>query len=412
MRNKKSFILFVAIASAVIFLSRCNTTVERKADPRGNVYIGSESCRQCHQKIYDTYVTTAHYKTTQAASDKNVQGTFHAGNNAFDYGNETKVVMEKRDSGLFQVLYVNGKEQEAHRFDVTFGVKHAQTFLYWLGNKSFELPVSYYSSLNAWAASPGFSSAQVNFHRFVGKNCYECHSSFIDSKLNSTPDGIEEVLDRNSLIVGIDCERCHGPALNHVNYHLAYPEEKGAKYIVTTNALTRQQKLDACAVCHSGNDKQKEFSSFRFKMGDTLANLFLPWSAQRNKGAEPDVHGNQYGLLIQSQCFIKSKTLDCSTCHNAHGNASDDLVAYSRKCISCHATTNHSALKLDAATASIIGNNCINCHMPQQPSRLISFQLAGSPSKAAYYLRTHKIAIYTNGNNDAKTSSDNVMQLR
>jgi Cytochrome c554 and c-prime len=398
MRNKKSFIFFVVTAGAIFFLSRCNTTIERKADPRGNVYIGSESCRQCHKAVYDAYVTTAHYKTTQTSSDKNVQGSFHSGSNTFDYGNQSKLVMEQRDSGLFQVFYVNGKEAEAHRFDLTFGTKHAQTFLYWQGNKSFELPVSYYSSENAWAASPGFSSTQVNFGRFVGKNCFECHSSFIDSKLNSSPDGIEEVLDRSSLIVGIDCERCHGPALNHVNYHLAYPDEKEAKYMVHVHSLTRQQKLDACAVCHSGNDKEKEISSFRFRMGDTLASLFLPWAAQRNKGAEPDVHGNQYGLLAQSQCFIKSKTLDCSTCHSAHTDASNDLQTYSQKCISCHATTNHSSLKLDATTASTINNNCIDCHMPQQPSRLISFQLAGSSTKAAYFLRTHKIAIYPKEN--------------
>lgn len=394
MRNKKSFILFIAIAGAIIFLSRCNTAAEAKPDPRGNVYAGSESCRQCHQKIYNDYVASAHYKTTQISSNKNVQGSFHAGNNSFDYGNGLKAVMEQRDSGLFQVLYRNGKQQEAYRFDITFGVQHAQTFLYWQGNKSFELPVSYYKSINAWASSPGFSSTAVNFNRFVGKNCYECHSSFIDSKLNSSPDGIEEVLDRNTLITGIDCERCHGPALNHVNFHLAYPDEKTAKYMLPVRSLTRQQKLDACAVCHSGNDKQKEFSSFHFKMGDTLANLFLPWAAQRNKGADPDVHGNQYGLLVQSQCFIKSKTLDCSTCHNAHTDASNNLSDYSQKCISCHATTDHSSLKLDATKASTVNNNCIDCHMPQQPSRLIAFQLAGSSTKAAYYLRTHKIAIY------------------
>lgn len=388
--------MLVAVAGAVILLSRCNSVVEKKADPRGNVYIGSESCRQCHRAVYDVYTTTAHGKTTQASLEKNLQGSFSRGNNTFDYGHQSQLVMERRDSGLFQVLYVNGKEQEAHRFDLTFGGKHAQTFLYWKGNKTFELPVSYYTSVNGWAASPGFSSTQVNFGRFVGKNCFECHSSFIDSKLNHSPDGIEEVLDRTTLITGIDCERCHGPALNHVNYHLAYPDVKEAKYLVSARSLTRQQRLDACAVCHSGNDKEKEFSSFRFRMGDTLANLFLPWAAQRNKGAEPDVHGNQYGLMIQSQCFIKSKTLDCSTCHNAHTAASNNLSGYSGKCVSCHQNADHRSLNFDATTAGILSGNCIDCHMPQQPSRAIAFQLAGHQTKSAYFLRTHKIAIYPN----------------
>ena len=50
--------------------------------------------------------------------------------------------MERRDSGLYQVLYVNGKEKEIHRFDITFGLKHAQTFLTWEGDQTFELPVT------------------------------------------------------------------------------------------------------------------------------------------------------------------------------------------------------------------------------------------------------------------------------
>jgi hypothetical protein len=401
MRNRKSFILLFALATIILFLSRCNMAVEQKPDRRGNVYIGSTSCRQCHQSIYDAYATTSHYNTSRSSSVKNVMGSFDQGKNSFAYNPHQKIVMEQRDSGLFQVLYADGKEQEVHRFDLTFGVKHAQTFLYWQGAKSFELPVSYYTAGKTWASSPGFSSAQINFKRFVGKNCFECHSSFIDSRLNSSGDGIEEVLDRSSLIVGIDCERCHGPALNHVNYHLAYPDEKVAKYIVTARSLSRQQRLDACAVCHSGNDKEKEVSTFKFKMGDTLANFFLPWAAQRNKGAEPDVHGNQFGLLAQSQCFLKGKTLDCSTCHNAHTDAGSNLSAYSQKCISCHATTDHRTLNLDAVTAAALTSNCIDCHMPQQPSRAISFQLAGSTTKSAYLLRTHKIAIYPAQNHES-----------
>ena len=206
---------------------------------------------------------------------------------------------------------------------------------------------------------------------------------------------VEEVLDKNSLINGIDCERCHGPAINHVNYHQAYPDEKKAKYIVTASSLTRQQKLDACAVCHSGNDRVKEISTFNFKMGDTLANFFSPYATQRT-GTDFDVHGNQYRLLAQSQCFLQSKTLDCSTCHNAHTDATKDLTFYSSKCISCHATTDHSSLKLDKVALSKLQTNCINCHMPEQPSKAITFQLAGSDSISAYLLRTHKIGIYGN----------------
>lgn len=379
-----------------MILSKCINNIETSNDPRGIVYIGSPSCKQCHKSIYDSYFSTSHFNSTRTSSDKNIFGSFTPGQNTFVVNSETKIVMEHRDSGLFQVLYVKGKEQEIHRIDITFGMKHAQTFLYWHGNKTFELPISYYTSVHTWASSPGYPSV-INFTRSINKGCFECHSSYIDSKSNATNMEIEEVLDKNSLINGIDCERCHGPATNHVNYHLTYPDVKEAKYIVTSNKLSRQQKLDACAVCHSGNDKHKEISSFYFKMGDTLANFFLPWVTHSNKTADFDVHGNQYQLLSESKCFLQSKTLGCTTCHNPHANASNDLNEYSKKCLSCHKDTDHSSLKMDEATASTMKANCIDCHMPKQPSRAITFQLSGSDTTSYYLLRTHKIAVYRDG---------------
>ncbi|MDQ6757332.1 MAG: hypothetical protein M3004_10395 [Bacteroidota bacterium] len=393
MRNKKSFILIFTISNLIMILSRCINSVEKNNDPRGIVYIGSTSCKQCHKLIYDSYVATSHFNTTQNSADKNILGSFTPRENTFVFNAETKIVMEHRDNGLFQVLYVKRKEQEIHRMDITFGIKHAQTFLNWQGNKTFELPISYYTSVNTWASSPGYPSV-INFKRLIGKGCFECHSSYIDSKLIPGNQIVEEVLDKNTLIMGIDCERCHGPASNHVNYHLTYPKVKKAKYIITAQSLSRQQKLDACAVCHSGNDKHKEISAFNFKMGDTLANLFLPWATHSNKTTGFDVHGNQYQLLSESKCFLQSKTLGCITCHNPHTNASNDLSEYSKKCLTCHQDIDHSSLKLDDAMAKNIKSNCIDCHMPKQPSQAITFQLSGSNNTSYYLLRTHKIAIY------------------
>jgi Cytochrome c554 and c-prime len=392
MENKRAVICIVTIIASVMFLSKCSDKVEKRNDPRGNIYAGSASCRKCHQSIYDAYMSTAHYNTTRTASGKNVLGSFSAGHNIYSYDSITKIVMEHRDSGLFQVLYINGKEQEAHRFDITFGMQHAQTLLYWEGNKTFELPVSYYASVNTWATSPGFSSKDANFKRFIGKNCFECHSSFIDNKLSETSMQVEETLDKNSLITGIDCERCHGPAINHVNYHTSFPEIKEAKYIVNSLSLTRQQRLDVCAVCHSGNDKEKEISTFAFKMGDTLAHFYLPWGSRHGNNPDFDVHGNQSQLLAESKCFLASKTLNCNTCHDPHTNASNDIAVYSMKCLTCHEKVEHPTL--DKAMINTVKNNCIGCHMPEQPSQAITFQLAGSNLKSTYPLHTHKIAVY------------------
>ncbi len=330
--------------------------------------------------------------------EKDILGNLNPGQNAFTFNPQTKILVEKRDSGVFQVVYVDGKQIEAHRLDITFGSKRAQTFLYWAGNKTFELPVSYYHSVKSWGSSPGFSPTQINFNRVIGKNCYECHSSYIDSKLTMTAGVIEETLDKKSLVYGIDCERCHGPAADHVKFHLANAGIKIAKYIVTQHSLNRQQKLDECAVCHSGNDKIKEISTFTFRPGDTLSKFYSPWDLSKTGDNGIDVHGNQFQLLSESKCFIANQLLTCNTCHDAHRNTDNNIKAYSEKCMSCHPNTQHD-FTTDASALNEIKSNCIDCHMPEQPSRAITFYMEGNNTKSAYLLRTHKIAIYNKEKN-------------
>jgi hypothetical protein len=395
-KHRKSFCIISALCLSIVFLSQCISKTRSFNDLRGKAFAGAASCRQCHQAIYDSTVLSAHFNATAPASKETIHGNFNAGQNTFVYNDSTKLVMEDRDSGLFQVLYVNGREKEAHRFDITFGLRNAQTWLYWQDDKTYELPVSYYTSVHDWATSPGFSATDPNFKRFIGKDCFECHSSNMTSELNASTAGITEVLVKSSLVYGIDCERCHGPAASHVNYHLANPKVKTAKYIVPGSSLSQQQKLDMCAVCHSGNDKVKLESRFRFRPGDTLTNFLMDRQDQAGTNGF-DVHGNQYKLMSESKCFLASKKMTCSTCHDPHKDATDGVAFYSQKCMACHSAAGHNFCPMAASLGPAIKNNCIDCHMPRKSSEAISFKLAGNPQTSSYLLRTHRIAIYLAG---------------
>jgi hypothetical protein len=212
--------------------------------------------------------------------------------------------------------------------------------------------------------------------------------------MNASTAGITEVMEKGSIMYGIDCEHCHGPAANHVNYHLQNPGEKTGKYIAVYNTLSRQQQLDACALCHSGNDKLKIESRFKFKMGDSLSNFFMPNDGHKANN-DFDVHGNQYRLLSESKCFLNSNSMTCSTCHDPHTNASNSAAFYSQKCMSCHSEANHNFCTVTTQSISSLNNNCIDCHMPAKPSEAISFKLPGSDQPSSYLLRTHRIATYT-----------------
>jgi predicted CXXCH cytochrome family protein len=235
----------------------------------------------------------------------------------------------------------------------------------------------------------------------VVKDCYACHSSNISSRTvdqssaekNFMSMDIEDVINKKTIVYGIDCERCHGPAKKHVEFHLKNPNVKVANNITSFKTLNRQQKLDACALCHAGNDGMKLKSRFEFKPGDNLSDFFRE-TRSINDTAQFDVHGNQFRLMAQSKCFINSEKMDCITCHNPHENASKNMASYSKICMSCHQGLKHNQTTLKSMPEKLLADNCVECHMPKKASNAISFQLSNSKQLSNYILRTHKIGIY------------------
>ncbi|MNQ79241.1 hypothetical protein D3C85_941780 [compost metagenome] len=148
--------------------------------------------------------------------------------------------------------------------------------------------------------------------------------------------------------------------------------------------------MDACGVFHSGNALVSQKSVFGFQPGDNLDDYYAQDFAGFG-GADPDVHGNQTEMLKGSNCYRKSESMTCQSCHNTHENIKGNLSIYSQRCISCHQSTKHSNTTLAKGSLS---TNCIDCHMPKTPSKLITFQQAGKDGLSAYMLRSHHIGIY------------------
>jgi hypothetical protein len=328
---------------------------------------------------------------SQPADNNTIQGSFKKGSNEFLFNAGTKVVMSKNDSGFYQTGYVNGKAQESRRFDISFGGIKGQTYAYWFMNMLFQLPISHVTNEHAWINSPGYDPNRIIFERPIGTKCLDCHASYIKQVPPTIPgfNGNGEGFEKSSIVYSIDCERCHGPAAEHVKFQTDNPDEKKAKYIATFKSLTRAQKIDMCAVCHSGANSHIIKPTFGFKPGDTLTNYVRPVSALSLDYGHMDVHGNQKGLLSTSKCFISSN-LDCSSCHDTHINDRNNPALYNAKCMVCHSNnnSNHICKLTNQLGADLLKNNCISCHMPSLPSKLI---IAGDSSAM---IHTHHIAIY------------------
>ena len=401
---RRSGIVITLIISSFFLLIQCINNVEKKIKEKDKSpiisderkvnfkqFAGQATCIKCHKNIYESFVHTSHFLTSQPASEKYIKGSFEKGKNIFPFNDHLFVSMEKRDSGLYQVAHLRGVEKIAKRFDIVTGSgAKGQTYLTWYKNELFQLPISYLTSANEWANSPGYDPQKVIYNRPVTSRCLECHSTYVN--VISPPGKEPEEYDRDQILYGVECEKCHGPGARHVEYESQNPQDPIGKYIINPSKFTRQQSLDLCALCHGGR-LQKTKPSFEFIAGDTLSNYFVK-STAGPATKEIDVHGNQYGLLEESKCFRMSASMTCVTCHNTHENERGKVEVFSQRCMTCHNKEHETFCKINQATVSSIKSNCIDCHMPKQPSMSVALLLPGDLFPTPAMIHTHLIKVY------------------
>ena len=392
----RSLLTVAVIVICVFFISQCINKKSNKPEAlinaKGEQFAGSATCAKCHKDIYEHHLKTAHYLTSQPALEKYIKGSFEPGKNIYAYDPGVKIVMEKRDTSFFQVEYLRGTEMKALRLDIVIGSgTMGQSFLHWNKDHLFQLPITFFTAADAWSNSPGFPD-KVIFNRIITSRCMECHATFMQP--TSQPDKVPEAFSRDNIIYGVDCEKCHGPAAKHVEFQTQNPRLSTSKFIINPAKLSRQQNLDLCALCHGGKI-QKTTPSFQFTAGNKLSDYFVVDTSAPDV-ENIDVHGNQYGLLSASKCFRISKTLTCITCHNTHEKEKGKLEVFSQRCMGCHNTEHEDGkvCKLTKTMGSAIKTNCIDCHMPLKPSKVIAVQLQGGMAPVAAMIRSHFISVY------------------
>lgn len=406
--NKKT-ILVVSICIAVLLIaatvyyfksvrieSDYYTPVVVATHFNGEHYVGSITCIECHADIYKNHINTAHYGTSAVANSENIKGSFNEGANILDL--ETVSFEMKREGDSF-FQHTNIKNRTVHipaaKLDVVIGSGvRGQTYLNWEEDKLFQLQVSYHKPTNSWINSPGYPNYYLE--RPVRGACLKCHVTFAENKDFS---GQGNLYNKKKIIYGVNCERCHRPSEKHVSYHKNNPDVKTPKFIMTMDTISRQQRLDVCAQCHSGSRSMViKGNSFSFLSGEILDEyLQNPHTGNEER---PDVHGNQYGLLTNSECFKNTATMDCTTCHNPHKNQRNDTTYFNSKCIGCH---NSSTVACKRDNHNITGaSDCISCHMPIMPSQSMKAQLTADSLETSFYIRTHLIGIYIDKLSDIK----------
>jgi hypothetical protein len=359
-----------------------------ESSDEASLYAGSATCKSCHEKVYDSHRLTAHHLTSQLPDSSSIKGSFAEGSNVFFYSPELFVAMHKMKHQFFQTLYSRSEKIKSKSIDLVVGSGvRGQTYLTWQDSSLFQLPIGYFTTVNMWANSPGFSNRPI-FNRPITSRCLECHSTFFKKTLPEQP---VEHFSKKNFMLGIECEKCHGPGLKHVNFHQENKQAKEGKFIVSFKNFSRKQQLDFCRSCHGGKLSPKK-PAFTFKAGDDVNDYFFADSVHAQSG-QLDSHGNQYGMLSQSKCFLHSD-MTCVTCHRAHENEKDKVAEFSNRCMTCHSEKANTFCKTKALPASILKQNCIQCHMPEKNSNSIRMLLQGEDILMPAKMHVHHITVY------------------
>lgn len=366
-----------------VWYSRAET--RPSAPPR---FVGDLACASCHADKVATYHQTAHFKTSSWPSSQTVHGRFDPGSNTLATVNPNlHFVMEANERGFFQTAHLttspDAELYRTERIDVVVGSgRKGQTYLFWKGDLLFELPISYWVALDKWVNSPGYNDGQANFDRPIPPRCLECHGSSFEQE--APPDNR---FNKASLVLGIFCEKCHGPGSEHVARFRspAPPKSYADSAIINPARLPRARQIDVCGLCHEGAG-QPLLPSLSFLPGAQL-DQYLQF-AKAAPDARIDVHGNQVQLLERSRCFRFSKTMTCFTCHDVHA-PQRDTEAFAPRCLTCHKIEDCKALP---RMGHAFDSKCVDCHMPLQETGKIISQVDGMDVSPK--VRNHRIAVY------------------
>ncbi|MBF0197244.1 MAG: ammonia-forming cytochrome c nitrite reductase subunit c552 [Planctomycetes bacterium] len=338
-------------------------------------YVGSTSCRSCHENFYQLWSTSHHGKAMQkfdssfikkvlVKHDKplEIEGNMYQ----VEYNDTEGFVVEKKPSGetiKYPMLHI-------------LGGKNICYFLTKLERGRLQvLPLSFDVNKNIW-----FDTAKSALRHFTegdedealpwrhraytfNTSCYSCHISQLQTNFSLDRDTYETTWKED----GINCETCHGPCSEHIESMKSIKYEGEVKKedlkLIVTSDFNYEENNSMCAPCHA---KMSQISN-TYLPGDPYFDHY-DLRTLEDRDFYPDGRdlGENYTMTLwhMNPCYKKGK-LDCIHCHTSSGRYrfSDPKVA-DNACLPCHEKIVADSPAHTFHKDGTKGDQCVQCHMP------------------------------------------------
>src|SRR5437660_3550942 len=300
------------------------STLPQVGGPAG--YVGSKSCRSCHEDQFESWHRSYHRTMTQIAAADTIQADFHnvtltnegvrfvlsRTNNEFWVRMERVASAAQRDAlnepapsplpsapmgergaeGRVRGRFMDPmnaqqpKEDTREALDVRVGLvtgsHHMQVF--WVpggeGNMQIGFPFTWLIPEKRWVPrNSTFVRPPDVAHRSELWNvvCSRCHATGIEPRMDSE----RRTMDTRAGELGIACEACHGPGQRHVLARKAeWDQATTPDARVLRSEIVHPKKIEPvrgaqiCGFCHSMKwiDKSERWrqTGFRYRPGDDL----------------------------------------------------------------------------------------------------------------------------------------------
>jgi len=380
-KNTILFLLFIGVIISSMFCTDKKESAEGQSPSLWkNVYdtsahyVGMETCRGCHNDIYETFIKTGMGQSFGYATKQKSAAQFGAHALVYDknldfyykpyWNNDSLYVMEYRLEGKDTV------HKRIQKVDYIVGSgQHTNSHIFSTNGYLHQAPITFYTQKKRWDLAPGFEGgANVRFSRLIESECMTCHNGYPEFVPNSLNKFV-------SLKTGIDCERCHGPGSLHVaakQQGIIIDTSKTPDYtIVNPRRLSTELQNNVCMRCHLQGiavlNDGKTFFDFRpgMKLSEVM-NVFMP----EYEGAEDKmIMASHVERMKKSACYNKSGKMSCITCHNPHVSVRfTPKTQFLNACQSCHGGKNDIHCTEDAKLRAAKNDDCVTCHMPSNGS--------------------------------------------